>query len=147
VTETTLPAIEASQGWQNLSEPERLDLVDRLEHLAGVSSTDRHAFARRLGVLPKAIEKALWDAVAVRDPEAPAVTDRRGRPEPDPDLRDNENVPLPGPVEGFDEEPSERLASRPYRAAVDAYVAAEALPYVPNAWSTTPRPRSATRSR
>ena len=44
----------------------------------------------------QAIEKAIWDALAVRDPDAPIVTDAKGDPEPDPDLRDNENVPLPG---------------------------------------------------
>jgi type I restriction enzyme M protein len=134
VTEATLPAIEASAGWQRLDEPERLDLVDRLEQLAGLSSTDRTDLARRLGPLPKVIEKAVWEALAVHDPDAPAITDRKGHPEPDPELRDNENVPLPGPVEGFDEDPSERLASPPYRAAVDAYMAAEVLPYVPDAW-------------
>ena len=134
VTDATLPAIEASPGWQKLSELERLALVGRLEQLDGVSSTDRAAIARRLGVLRKAIEKAAWDALAVRDPEAPIVRDRKGHPEPDPDLRDNENVPLPGPVGGFDEDPVERLASRPYRAAVDAYMAADVLPYVSDAW-------------
>ena len=80
------------------------------------------------------IEKAVWDALAVPDPDAPVITDRRGHPEPDPDLRDNENVPLPGPVERFEEDPTTRLASPPYRAAVDAYVAAAVLPFVPDAW-------------
>jgi type I restriction enzyme M protein len=134
VTEATLPAIEASPGWQKLTEPERLELVERLGHLPDLSSTDRVAVAHRLGPLPKAIEKAAWDALAVRDPEAPVITDRKGHPEPDPELRDYENVPLPGPVERFDEDPTERLTSRRYRAAVDAYVAAEVLPYVPDAW-------------
>ena len=85
-------------------------------------------------MLPKAIDNAVWEALSVRDPDAPVVTDRKGRAEPDPGLRDNENVPLPGSVAGFDEDPTERLASRPYRAAVDAYTAAEVLPYVRDAW-------------
>ena len=134
VTEATLPAIETATGWTKLSDPERLALVDRLTGLAGFSSTDRAEVTRRLGPLPKAIEKAVWDALAVRDPEAPVIADRKGRPEPDPDLRDNENVPLPGPVARFDEDPTERLATRPYRDAVDAYMAAEVHPYVPDAW-------------
>ena len=134
VTEATLPAVEASTGWAKLTEAERLALVGRLESLDGLASTDRAEVARRLGPLPKAIEKAVWDALAVRDPDAPVITDRKGHPEPDPDLRDNENVPLPGPVERFDEDPTERLASPPYRAAVDAYMAAEVLPFVPDAW-------------
>lgn len=68
------------------------------------------------------------------DPAAPVVADRRGRPEPDPDLRDNENVPLPGPVARYEQDATERLASPPYRAAADAYLAAEVLPFVPDAW-------------
>ena len=41
---------------------------------------------------------------------------------------------LYGPVERFDEDPTERLASAPYRTAVETYMAAEVLPYVPDAW-------------
>jgi len=134
VSDATLPAIETSAGWTKLAEPERLALVGRLAGLQRLATIDRAAVARRLGPLPKAIEKAVWDAVAVRDPEAPVIADRTGQAEPDPDLRDNENVPLPGPVDGFDEDPTARLASPPYRAAVDAYVAAEVLPFVPDAW-------------
>ena len=133
VTEDTLPAIETAPGWTKLTEPEHVALVQLLERLAGFSSTDRTAAARKLGSLPKAIEKAVWEAISVRYPEAPTVTDRKGHPEPDPDLRDNENVPLPGPTAGFDHDPTDRLGSQPYRATVDAYMAAEVLPYVPDA--------------
>jgi type I restriction enzyme M protein len=56
---------------------------------------------------------------------APAATGRR---------TDNENVPLPGPVERYEGVPTERLASPPYPAAVDTYMAAEVLPFVPDAW-------------
>jgi type I restriction enzyme M protein len=143
ITAATLPAIEASAGWTKLTEPERLALVDRLGGLEGVSSTDRAAVARRLGPLPKAIEKAAWDALAVRDPEAPVIVDRQGHPEPDPDLRDNENVPLPGPADGFDQDPTARLASLPYREAAETYMAAEVLPYVPDAWVDHPKTRIA----
>jgi type I restriction enzyme M protein len=134
VAEATLPAVEVSGGWAKLAEQERRALVGRLEALKGLSSTDRAEIALRLGPLPKAIDKAAWDALAVRDPDAPVIADRRGHPEPDLDLRDNENAPLPGPVEGYEEDPSNRLASRPYRSAVDAYVAAEVLPFVADAW-------------
>ena len=134
VTDATLPLVEASPGWVKLTEPERLALVGHLEALKTLSSTDREEAARRLGPLPKAIDKAVWDALAVRDSDAPVVADRKGRPEPDPGLRDNENVPLPGPVEEYSEDPTHRLASPPYRAAVDAYIAAEVLPFVADAW-------------
>jgi type I restriction enzyme M protein len=134
VTETTLPAVETSAGWTKLAEPERLALVDRLTAIKGLASTDRDEIARRLGQLPNAINKGVWDALAVRDPDAPVITDRKGNPEADPDLRDSENVPLPRPVEEYEVDPTERLASPPYRAAVEAYMAAEVLPFVPDAW-------------
>ena len=135
VGEGTLPAIEASAGWKKLTEPERVELAKLLAgELERLPTTNRTEVARRLGALPKAIEKAVWEAISVRDPEAPVITDRQGHPEPDPDLRDNENVPLPGPVDRFDDDPTERLASELYRAAVETYMAAEVLPYVPDAW-------------
>ena len=134
MTDATLPAIEASAGWQKLTEPERVDLVDQLATLNGNSSTDRSDLTSQFGRLPKAIEKPTWEALAVRDPDAPVVADRKGRPEPDPQLRDNENVPLPGAIEGFEDDPTERVASAPYREAVEAYMGAEVLPYVHDAW-------------
>jgi type I restriction enzyme M protein len=134
VTDATLPAIEASAGWPKLTELDRQGLVERLMALAGNSTTDRAELARQLGPLPKAVEKPTWEALAVHDPDAPVVTDRKGRPEPDPELRDNENVPLPGPIDGFDEDPGARLGSEPYREAVGAYMTTEVLPYAPDAW-------------
>jgi type I restriction enzyme M protein len=134
VGEGTLPAIEASAGSTKLTETERIALVELVGGLQNLSSTDRTDVARRIGGLPKTIEKAVWEALSVRDPEAPIITDRHGHPEPDPDLRDNENVPLMVPTAGVEPDPTERLASAPYRAAVDAYMAAEVLPYVPDAW-------------
>ena len=57
-----------------------------------------------------------------------------GEPEPDPELRDNENVPLPPEPVTFEPDPSDRLASESYRRAVEEYMEAEVLPYVPDAW-------------
>jgi type I restriction enzyme M protein len=134
VTDATLPTVKTSSGWAKMTEPERLSFVGRLQALNGLVSTDKAEIARLLVPLPKAIEKAVWDALAVRDPNAPVITDREGHPVPDPDLRDNENVPLPGPVHRYEEDPTERLASPSYHAAVDAYMSAEVLPFVPDAW-------------
>jgi type I restriction enzyme M protein len=61
-------------------------------------------------------------------------TDSRGRPKPDPSLRDNENVPLPDGRLSFEPDPTERLATPEHRTAIDAYMEAEVLPYVPDAW-------------
>jgi len=90
--------------------------------------------ATKLGPLPKAIEKQAWDALAASDPEAPVVTNRKGKPEADPDLRDNENVPLPHTPVTWTADPAERLASIEYRSAVEDYMAQEVLPYIPDAW-------------
>jgi type I restriction enzyme M protein len=80
-----------------------------------------------------AISKAVLKAFAVRDADAPAVSGKGGAPEPDPELRDQENVPLPAEPVTFEPDPSARLESEAYRGAVEKYVHAEVLPYVPDA--------------
>jgi type I restriction enzyme M protein len=81
-----------------------------------------------------AVADELIKASVQSDPEGEIATDKKGRPLPDADLRDNENVPLPTvPVEWVDEIAT-RLVTNEYRAAIDDYFAAEVLPYVPDAW-------------
>lgn len=60
--------------------------------------------------------------------------DSKGRPKPDPSLRDNENVPLPDGKVSHEPDPTERLTTPGYRQAIDEYMSAEVLPYVPDAW-------------
>jgi type I restriction enzyme M protein len=72
--------------------------------------------------------------LAVSDPEAAVITNRKGEPEPDPDVRDNENVPLPAVQVTWEAVPDDRLASLEYRTAIDDYMAADVLPYVTDAW-------------
>jgi type I restriction enzyme M protein len=134
VTEATLTAIEGSAGWAKLSDAERLAVADALRRMDGLFSIDRASVAGRLGPLPKPIEKSVWSAVATYDPDSPVVSDRKGRVEPNPDLRDIENVHIPGPVDAFDVDPTKRLETPLYRAAVDSYMAAEVFPFVPDAW-------------
>ncbi|MFN0153437.1 MAG: N-6 DNA methylase [Gaiella sp.] len=136
--------LEAARGWAKLADGDGAALLTTAGALAGLSTADR-AEAESLcndqlqggsGAVTKAARKVLLEALAVRDPDAPVVTGKGGAPEPDPELRDQENVPLPlldEPV-AFEADPSERLASEPYRRSVDAYVDAEVLPYVPDAW-------------
>ena len=45
--------------------------------------------------VPTPIWKAIVGALSERDPNADICTDKRGNPEPDPELRDTESVPLP----------------------------------------------------
>jgi len=73
--------------------------------------------ARITNVLPKlpaAKRKVALSAFLRRDPGGEAVVESKGRPEPDPELRDQESIPL---VEN-----------------VEDYIAREVLPHAPDAW-------------
>ena len=72
--------------------------------------------------------------MAVRDREAPPILGRTGEPEPDPELRDQENVPLPAVRVGFEEDPTRRFSMIEYRAAVNDHLEREIHPYVADAW-------------
>lgn len=87
----------------------------------------------RLG-LQRKLASTVLGCLAVRDPEAPIITDRMGNAEPDPELRDNENVPLPTVSIIWEDDFTYRLASIEYRTSVEDYMAAEVMPYVPDAW-------------
>jgi type I restriction enzyme M protein len=134
VSKETLELISQEKAWNKLSGPQRTSLAMKLHALVGTDSPDKPALSRNLGLVPKAIEKALWDLLAVRDENASVVTNKKGEPEPDSDLRDNENVPLPSEPVVWAVDPTDRLASLTYRSAVDRYMESEVLPYVPDAW-------------
>jgi type I restriction enzyme M protein len=96
--------------------------------LAGMPATlfkDREKFLVALGAVVKRvglkltapIRKAMLAALSERDETAEVCRDEDGHPEPDPELRDTENVPLEEPIE--------------------AYFKREVKPYVPDAWINT----------
>ena len=96
-------------------------IVDGLRALNGFVTTDRSEAETKVRDILRAVEKptaalrkAVWEALSVRDPEAPVVTKSKGEPQSDPELRDYENVPLNEPVEG--------------------YLEREVLPFVEDAW-------------
>ncbi len=60
--------------------------------------------------------------------------EKEGGPKADPGLRDNENVLLPKARVSYEPDPTERIASPEYREAIAEYMAAEVLPFVPDAW-------------
>jgi type I restriction enzyme M protein len=64
--------------------------------------------------VPAALFDNILLALAERDETAEVCKDAKGNPEPDPELRDYENVPL--------------------KEDVAAYMAREVLPHVPDAW-------------
>jgi len=101
------------------------DLADRLARRLGPGPhTDYNAFmafveddAGRHGLklTPKRV-RLLRDGLARRDENAAPVKTKRGEVEPDPELRDTEQIPLlePGGIDGF--------------------IRREVLPYAPDAW-------------
>jgi type I restriction enzyme M protein len=135
VTHDTAARLAEAKAWGRLTQDEQDLLAGRLAGLAGVSATERAVMAAKLGPVPKSIEKALWDVLAVRDSDAPMLTSRKGGPEPDPELRDYENVPLPKMPVTWQPDATRRLATAEYRGVVEDYLATEVLPYVPDAWA------------
>jgi type I restriction enzyme M protein len=83
---------------------------------------DRAAFLPQFDVAVKKaalrlaapVKRAILDALSERDETAATCQDEEGNPEPDPDLRDTENVPLGEDVNEFFER--------------------EVKPHVPDAW-------------
>ena len=140
ITDETIAAALAAKAIQKLPADTQTALAELLEDERGASfATQRElagTFKDAVGVLELGVpaQKALWSALAVRDEEAPVITDRKGNPEPDPELRDNENVPLPPVSVEFAEDPTDRFATLEYRSAVDDYMRDEVLPYVSDAW-------------
>jgi type I restriction enzyme M protein len=84
--------------------------------------------------LPQAAEKAIRNALAVRDREAPVILARGGAAKPDPDLRDTEQVRLPASSAVYDEDLTKRLGSDSHRHSIGQYLKDEVLPFVPDAW-------------
>ncbi|MCA1698349.1 MAG: N-6 DNA methylase, partial [Actinobacteria bacterium] len=96
-------------------------IVEGLRALNGFANTDRSEAEIKVREVLRAVEKptaalrkAVWEALSVRDPEAPVVENIKGELQPDPELRDYENVPL--------------------RESIGEYTEREVLPFVENAW-------------
>lgn len=108
-------------------------LLAALRSLAGTGCGTKLEFAGKLDAamaehglskLPAPVEKAIWAEVSTGDPEGELQTDRKNNPLPDPDLRDNENVPLTS----MHSTPAE------LEAEIEEYMRREVLPHVPEAW-------------
>lgn len=140
VTDETIAVVLAAKPIQKLEPDARKALVKLLgEHEGASFATEEELITALVDdlvdlELKRPAQKAVWTGLAVRDEEAPVVTNRKGEPEPDPELRDNENVPLPPMPVQFEEDPVERLDSAEYRTAIDDYMRDEVTPYVSDAW-------------
>jgi type I restriction enzyme M protein len=126
ISEDTWDGVERDRALAKFSDERKQAAAEALNDLAGQTFDDEasclkaidSAVSRAIPQPPAAMLKALCARALSRDPDGPLLTDKKGAPRPDPDLRDSENVPL---LEG-----------------VEAYLEREVLPHVPEAWCPDP---------
>lgn len=116
--------------WEVTTTAVAAEPFDAFSHLVGHRFDSEKALLAETPSLKPAQKRAFAKACAISDADAPIITKRGGKTEPDPDLRDNENVPLPAGF--FDLEDAEREAV--LRESAEAHLASEIHPYVPDAW-------------
>ena len=125
ITDETIQVTLEAKALQKQPEQVRGLLRELLAERLGSLFENQKEIVKALGPriadagLPVTAQKAIWSTLAVRDPDAPVVTDRNGNPEPDADLRDQENVPLPAVPVPFEEDPTERFTTLEYRTAAE----------------------------
>ena len=108
-----------------------------LETLPDTLHKDREAFLEDLGKaagkaglkLPAPLKTAILEALSERDETAAICCGKDGSPEPDPELRDTERVPLAG---GDDPAREDGVPE-----SVRAFFEREVEPHVPDAWIDT----------
>lgn len=134
--ECTLETIEAVAEHKKLGQIG--GLTEALESFGDEPYLNREKFNRELGkhlgdhgvLLNTAQRKTLWQTIGVHDETADICLHTsgalKGEPEPDPALRDTENVPF-----GWGEHPKTHEA---LEETVQAYFDAEVKPHVDNAW-------------
>lgn len=112
-------------------------LADVLETFGEDVYRNRDAFMKDLGKhlgshgvgLTTPQRRALWMALGVRDETADKIHDTKGNPEPDPKLRDTENIPF-----GWNDPPKTADADGTARTVIGTFFDTEVQPYVPDAW-------------
>jgi type I restriction enzyme M protein len=133
--------LEGERGFQALTQPKKRGAAGAKEaaegrklqesiralvrSLPGKLFNDRAQFESALEAaaekakvkIPAPVAKAILSALSERDETAEICRDKAGNPEPDPELRDTESVPL--------------------SESVEAFFAREVKPHVPDAWIDT----------
>ena len=145
-TPERIARLESQKAFQNLAKPGRNAEAGRIQQRAILTMLrmfpdglykDRKAFledlarvARRAEVkLSAPVKNAILAALGERDPTAETCLDPNGDPEPDPNLRDTERVPL---VEGEDS-----VDDIGIHTSVQTFFEREVKPHVPDAWIDT----------
>ena len=116
-----LEALQADKGWAKLDQGRQEAILAALGVLDEETCTSRTVFFRALSEaldskLGTPEKKLLQKHLGEHDPEA-EICKAKGAIEPNPDLRDNENVPL--------------------GESIEAYFEREVTPHVPDAWIDT----------
>jgi type I restriction enzyme M protein len=91
-----------------------LDGAEVIKNREAFEKKLRAVLAKKKLDVPAPVFKAIMSALSERDESADVCSDSKGKPEPDSDLRDNENVPL--------------------KEKIETYFKREVLPHVPDAW-------------
>jgi type I restriction enzyme M protein len=145
VTDDGVAFLRAAKPFAKLDDDVEAAIIGDLGHHLGSHDDDEairdlaKTAMRRAGVKGKPLENAIVDAFAITDPDASITPDAKGNvlPDPDPDLRDNENVPLSRESAGrlrYEPDATERLATKAFVDLAEDYADAEVRPYVPDAW-------------
>ncbi len=112
---------QQKQQEEKAGREQQIEILKALETLPAILFSDRSLFEAELNKLEISlsapVRKAILAAFSEQDETAEICRDKNGEPEPDPNLRDTENVPLSESVETFFER--------------------EVKPHVPDAWINT----------
>ena len=146
--------LDQQRGFQNLAKSKKRDqqvrsreeaagraqqhaIITMLQTMTGTLFRDRSVFLAELAAaarqaetkLPAPVKKAILTALAERDETAEICRDADGAPEPDPELRDTERVPL---VEGDDPADGDGVPT-----SVRTFFDREVKPHGPDIWIDT----------
>lgn len=110
-----IEALKEDKAFGKWDDTMQTQLLEALTAISDEKISDRKLFVKQLGIkLTAAQLKLVQKHLGEHDDEAEIIKDAKGNIEPNPDLRDNENVPL-----------SENI---------EAYFKREVTPHVPLAW-------------
>ncbi|QBZ83844.1 type I restriction-modification system subunit M [Hydrogenovibrio crunogenus] len=113
--ENRLAALQADKAFEKLPGLLKTEVLDALKSIPEDELLDREIFKTHFKVkLTAAQFKLIQKHISEHNDNAVICTDKKGNPEPNPDLRDYENIPL--------------------KEDIQTYFEREVLPHVPDAW-------------
>jgi len=125
IDEDTLAALPES-----LSESAHQTVTDLKGNVWSVADEVRKALREANPHLDTRSLNVIGKVISVPDLDAEPLKAKKGGYEPDPDLRDQENIPLPAGWLSLDE----RARHQALVAQADKYLEVEIQPYLPDAW-------------